>query len=201
MKSVKESNHIHMDESGWKLFALIDKKGNCNSFIWVFVCKDIKVVLFVIWPSRSAAIPCKTLFDMDIEEAKLLESIPFGNKKRITVDKFSSYKKIERFGLVEMSFCWAHQRREFIQAKTKYPKLEKWADTWIEKIAQLYHINNERIKHRPETTSFKKYDKKLRETIDWMSLEINSSTINRQHAHPQQISLMESMKKHWQGLT
>ena len=196
IKSVRESKHIHMDESGWKLFAVIVEKGNCNCFIWVFVCKDIKVVLYVIRPSRSAFVPCKTLFDMDIEEAKLLECIPAGNKKRITVDKFSSYKTLERLGLVEISYCWAHQRREFIQAKTKYPKLKKWADRWIGKIAQIYHINNERIKHNSETTSFKNYDVKLRRAIEWMSSEINQP-----YPHPQQTAIMESMKKHWQGLT
>ena len=196
IKSVRESKHIHMDESGWKLFAVIVEKGNCNCFIWVFVCKDIKVVLYVIRPSRSAFVPCKTLFDMDIEEAKLLECIPAGNKKRITVDKFSSYKTLERLGLVEISYCWAHQRREFIQAKTKYPKLKKWADRWIGKIAQLYHINNERIKHNSETASFKNYDVKLRKAIDLISSEINQP-----YSHPQQTATMESMKKHWQGLT
>jgi len=197
IKSVRESKHIHMDESGWKVFAVIVEKGNCNCFIWVFVCKDIKIVLYVICPSRAAFVPCKTLFDVYyIEEAKLLEHIPAGNKKCITVDKFSSYKTLERLGLVEISYCWAHQRREFIQAKTKYPKLKKWADTWIEKIAQLYHINNERIKHNLETASFKNYDVKLREAIDWMSSEINQP-----YSHPQQTATMESMKKHWQGLT
>jgi len=196
IKSVRESKHIHMDESGWKVFAVIVEKGNCNCFIWVFVCKNIKIVLYVICPSRAAFVPCKTLFDVYyIEEAKLLEHIPAGNKKCITVDKFSSYKTLERLGLVEISYCWAHQRREFIQAKTKYPKLKKWADTWIGKIAQLYHINNERIKHNLETASFKNYDVKLREAIDWMSSEINQP-----YSHPQQTATMESMKKHWQGL-
>jgi transposase len=201
LKSVRESRHIHIDESGWKLFALIDEKGNSNGFIWVFVCRDINVILYVIRPSRTASIPCKTLFDMDIEEAKILESIQVGNKKRITVDKFSSYKTMERLGLVEISYCWVHQRREFVQVKTKEPKLKRWADAWIGKIAQLYHINNERIKHNYQTASFKKYDKKLREAIGRMEQEINSSTINRQCKHPQQQFLIDSMKTHWKGLT
>jgi transposase len=196
IKSVRESKHIHIDESGWKLFAVIDEKGNCNCFIWVFVCKDINVVLYVISPNRSASVPSKTLFDMDIEEAKLLETIPAGNKKRITVDKFSSYKSLERLGLVEITYCWAHQKRDFIVAETKYPQLQQWADTWIEKIGQLYHSNNERIKHDLETESFKIYDKQVREIIDQMNSEINQP-----YSHPQQMSLMESMKKHWQGLT
>ncbi len=142
VKTVRESRHIYIDESGWKLFAIIDEKNNCNGFIWVFVCKEIRAVVYVIRPSRGASVPCETLFDIDIEEARLLEPIPAGYKKRITVDRFSSYKMLERLGLVEITYCWAHQRRDFISVKTKYPQLKKWADIWIEKIAQIYHINN-----------------------------------------------------------
>lgn len=124
VNSVRESRYIHIEESGWKLFVLIDEKGNCNGFIWVFVCKDIRVVVYVIRPGRGASVPCETLFDMDIEEANLLGTIPTGDKKRITVDRFSSYKTLERLGLVEITYCWAHQRRDFIAAKTKYPELK-----------------------------------------------------------------------------
>jgi len=144
----------------------------------------------------EATVACKTLFNMDIEDAKLLETIGVANKKRITVDRFSSYKALERLGLVEITYCWAHQRRDFIVAKTKYPQLQEWADKWIKKIAQLYHVNNERIKHNPETESFKIYDKQIREIINQMS-----SDINQPYPHPHQVSLMESMKKHWHGLT
>ncbi|MGC8804621.1 MAG: IS66 family transposase [Candidatus Ratteibacteria bacterium] len=52
------------------------------------------------------------------------------------------------------------------------------------------------MQHDPEIESFKIYDKQVRETIDQMSFEINQP-----YPHVQQVSLMESMKKHWQGLT
>ncbi len=197
VKSVQESRYIHIDESGWKLFALIGKKGNCNGFIWVYVCKDIRAVVYVIRPGRGASIPCETLFDMDIKEAGLLKSIPaIENKKRITVDRFSSYKTLERLGLVEITYCWAHQRRDFIAAKTKYPELRKWADSWIGKIAELYQINKERIKHNSKTASFKKYDALLREKIAHLKC-----LVNKPYPHLQQVAIAESMKTHWQGLT
>jgi len=53
IKSVRQSKYIHIDESNWKLFIVIDEKGNFNYFIWVFVSKDINVVLYVICASRS----------------------------------------------------------------------------------------------------------------------------------------------------
>lgn len=192
-KSIKEANHIHVDESGWKLFVLLDEKDNSNCFIWVFASKD--AVLFVIRASRGASVPCRTLFDMDIEEAKLLGDVPF-EKKLITVDKFSAYKTLERLELVDRSICWAHERREFIDAGTKYPELSSWSDGWIERIAAIYHLNNERVKCERGSSSFRKYDVELRGKLDGIY-----SLINQDYQHPGQSSVMESMKNHWKGLT
>jgi len=117
-------------------------------------------------------------------------------KKIMNVDKFSSYNMLKGLGLVELAFCWAHQRREFIDLKTKYPELSSWAEEWIERIANLYHINNERIKYSPEDSLFREYDQKLREK----SNEIYS-LINMEYSHPAQTAIMNSMKEHWKGLT
>jgi transposase len=193
MKSLREANHIHMDESGWKLFILLGEKENNNCFIWVFVSKD--VALFAIRPGRGASVPCKTLFDMDIEEIKLLGENPL-EKKLITVDKFSSYKTLERLKLVDRSICWSHERREFIDAGTKYPELSEWSDDWIERIAAIYHLNNERVKRRRGSSSFRKFDMELRGKMDEIYL-----LINQDHKHPGQVSVIESMKNHWVGLT
>ncbi len=193
IKSISEANHIHVDESGWKLFVLLDEKDNSNCFIWVFVSKNVS--LFVIRASRGASVPCKILFDMDIEEAKLLgDMLP--EKKLITVDKFSAYKTLERLKLVDRSICWAHERREFIDAGTKYPELSEWSDGWIERIAAIYHLNNERVKCRRGSSSFREFDMELREKMDEIYL-----LINQDYEHPGQTSIMESMKNHWKGLT
>ena len=48
VRSLRKACHFHADESGWKLFAKVDEKGNYNWFIWVFISKDI--VLFVLHP-------------------------------------------------------------------------------------------------------------------------------------------------------
>ena len=114
----------------------------------------------------------------------------------MNVDKFSSYKMLNRLGLVELAFCWAHQRREFIDLKTKYPETTSWAEQWIERIGNLYYINNERIKCNPEDFLFREYDQKLREK----SNEIYS-LINIEYSHPAQTAIMNSMKEHWKGLT
>jgi len=98
--------------------------------------------------------------------------------------------------LLELAFCWAHQRREFIDLKTKYPELSNWAKEWLERIGSLYYINNERIKYNQQDSLFREYDQKLREKLDEVS-----SLINREYSHPAQTAIMNSMKEHWEGLT
>ena len=111
-RSLREANHWHADESGWHLFVRIDEKGNYNWFIWVYASEDI--VLFVLHPTRSAKVPFKTLFDIDPEEIEMIK-VNLKERKIMSVDKFSSYKMLERLGLVKLAFCWAHQRREFLK--------------------------------------------------------------------------------------
>jgi transposase len=191
IKSSRDSEHVHIDESGWKLFY----KESSNGFVWVFVCPDSDLVLFVIRPGRSAAVPCETLFDMEIEEASVLEDVPT-DRKRITVDKYSAYKRLERLGFVELTHCWAHQRREFRDAGIKYPELTEWADQWVERIGRLYHLNNQRVRREQGTADFEKYNAKLREKIG----EVRALT-HQKYDHQGQKAVIDSMKNHWAGLT
>lgn len=193
---LRSSNQYHADESGWKLFVKIDDKENYNWFMWVFISKEI--VLFVLDPTRSTNVVGKALFNIEKEEMKMLD-MPNNSSERktLTVDKFSSYKKLERLGLVKITYCWSHQRREFIDAKTKYPGVfENWADSWIERIADLYHINNQRIMQEVGSPTFAKYDTQLRVIIDEME-----SLISMEYIHPGQSAVINSMKAHWKGLT
>lgn len=195
-RSLREFNHWHADESGWHLFIKIDNKENYNWFIWAYATKDI--VFFVLHPTRSAKVPLKSLFDIEPEEIKVLQknNVNPENKKMLSVDKFSAYKVLERSGFVELSYCWAHQRREFIDAKIKNPDTACWADEWIERIGNLYHINNQRIKYNSDDVLFKEYDIKLREEISGIY-----ALINMEYDNHRQNTIMKSMREHWKGLT
>jgi len=195
-EELRKAKHLHADESGWRLFAKVDGKGNYKWYIWVFISKDI--VLFVLHPTRSSKVPYKVLFNIDVDDVKKVDKNLFKAKamKWLNVDKFSSYKALKNMGLVELIFCWTHQRREFTNTGIKYPELSDWVEEWVKKIGTLYHINNERIKYNQGDSLFKEYDEKLREKID----EIKS-LINMQYSHPAQADIMNSMKEHWEGLT
>lgn len=79
---------------------------------------------------------------------------------------------------------------------TKYSELSSWVEEWIERIGNLYYINNERIRYNPEDSLFRENEKKLREKLD----EIHS-LINIEYSHPVQTAIMNSMEEHWKGLT
>ncbi|MGC8977395.1 MAG: IS66 family transposase, partial [Candidatus Ratteibacteria bacterium] len=67
------------------------------------------------------SVPLKILFDIEKGEEKFIKEIE--DKKILSVDKFSAYKVLKKMGLVELGYFWAHQRREFINLKTKYPEI------------------------------------------------------------------------------
>ena len=76
----------------------------------------------------------------------------FGSTKGIVVlvcDRYSAYKKLARelAGKVILQWCWAHQRRSFIDCAAGRVRLRRWCQRWIERIAEIYRLNDARLKH------------------------------------------------------
>ncbi|MGI2027161.1 IS66 family transposase [Endozoicomonas acroporae] len=44
-----------------------------------------------------------------------------------------------------LAFCWAHVRRDFIDTSRGDPDLEKWSIAWVDRIARLYYLNEQRL--------------------------------------------------------
>jgi transposase len=80
--------------------------------------------------------------------------------------------------------------------KTTYPETNSWAEEWTERIANLYRLNNERIKYNRQDFLFKEYNQKLRE-----KLQAIYSLINEEYSHSAQTTIMKDMEEHWKGLT
>ncbi len=200
---LRKASHWHADESRWYMFVEIEGKDNHKWMMWCFASEDI--VLFVLDPTRAAKVPCQVLFDMDIEELeKATNGKPlFENKtqvlKILNADRYSAYKRLQRALLLLIAYCWAHVRRDFVDVQTKYPQntqLCLWAQRWIIRIGELYHINNERIKHKPDEPVFIEQHEKLKTALQKMSDEMQ-----KEYELQPQIDVMNSMKEHWEGLT
>ena len=51
------------------------------------------------------------------------------------------------WGLVILAFCWSHVRRDFIECAAGQVKLTRWCQGWIERIAEIYRLNEARLEH------------------------------------------------------
>jgi transposase len=179
------ANHWHADETGWKVFETKEGKANHRWYLWIF--KNTESVVFKISDSRSSSV--------------LMEH--FGESHTggiLNVDRYAAYKVIAKSGLFILAFCWAHVRRDFLNYAKGYPKQEAWGLLWVERIANLYHINNQRIEHKANSKLFLEHDKQLRVAIKEMKKTCDEEMKDRMQL-PSARKLLESLHNHWFGLT
>ena len=124
----------HGDETSWRVQAYREKGRSSRAWLWTSVSPD--AVYFHIDPSRSAEVAMKL----------------FGSTQGIVVlvcDRFSAYRKLARelAGKVILQWCWAHQRRSFIDCAAGRVRLRRWCQRWIERTAKIYRLNDARLEH------------------------------------------------------
>ncbi len=206
---LRTAKHLHADETGWRVFEDVPDKANHRWWLWVFASKPAGVVLFVLDPSRSAKVPKKTLSeqlpaDQSVAEERQLYQIEGqtyilnDNLTVISADRLRVYQAIS--DLIQVAFCWSHQRRDFVDFSKSYakqPLLVAWAESWIEEIGQLYVLNEARLTVRNLPELFQPAQAKLEAAVAAMQ---NRST-TRQGLLLAQQKIMISMERHWSGLT
>lgn len=173
------------DETRWSVFELKGGKKSFRWYLWLFMTKEC--VVHVMDPSRAAQV-------IEDHLGNVHEGI-------LVVDRYSAYKSFaKKHSGIILAFCWAHCRGDFLEAACKYPKLKSWADQWIARIAELYHINNERILHAKNSQAHKEKDDQLRTALCDMKkqagLELQTPRIHYQIA-----CVLTSLQNHWDGLT
>lgn len=125
-KSRKET-HWHIDESRWMVAEKVEGKQSTRWWIWVF--KSASTVFYKLSMSRSAAV--------------LKEHLD-GRDGTISCDRYSAYGKFaeETSGNIDLSYCWAHARRDFISVGKGYPDYKEWADSILQEIGYIYHLHH-----------------------------------------------------------
>ena len=135
---------------------------------------------FVLDPSRSAQVPRKALSEkvaagQTPPEASVVHEIEGDNYvvsadiQTISADRYRVYPAISE--RIRVAFCWAHQRRDFVdleKAYTKQPELITWADEWLDDIAQLYTLNNGRLAVRDQPESWTAAQAELESAVEAM---------------------------------
>ena len=124
----------HADETGWRVQAYRASGRSSRAWLWTSVSAD--AVYYLIDPSRSAEV-AKRLF------ASLKGTVI------LVCDRYSGYKSLARQlnGQVILQWCWAHQRRSFLDCAAGHVRLTRWCRRWIERIARIYRLNEVRLEH------------------------------------------------------
>lgn len=168
-------------------------------YLWVF--HSDSVIYFVLDPSRSADV---------IERA--LAGITCGV---IICDRYSAYKKFARLHPgVLLAFCWAHQRRDFLELANSHPELSGWAMGWVDAIADLYRLNELRLQvpanaqagtppAQPQQLALEPAapaQVALEQAVQAMAARREAELADPTLAEPA-TKVLHSMAAHWSGLT
>ena len=195
-------DRFHNDESGWKVFESIE--GKSNNRWWLWLSRSQSVVYFQIAPGRGTDVPLEHF--KNITHQKII----------VVCDRYSAYKSLaKQLPFIILAFCWAHVRRDFLDAGKKYPELEEWALCWVEKIGRLYHINNLRCKEfdpklpvQWQGALFKKQHGQLIEKMDAMAAQRDEflkthdpDDSDTTVLTKSKIKILMSLQTHWEGLS
>ena len=207
---------FHCDETRWEVFVALAGKVGHRWFLWL--TRSPSVIFYSLDPSRSAAVPGAHFAGLQ------------GARAIIVCDRYSAYKKLARLAeTILLAFCWAHVRRDFLEAGRGFPELEAWALEWKARIGELYHLNHQRLAHwAPERSladqseAFQRAQRVLAAALEAVQAEAKrlaapepKSTAARQESSPpvaagesplskpartEQRKITRSLLDHWPGL-
>ena len=156
---------FHNDETRWEVFVELEGKVGTRWYLWV-TC-SASVIFYCLDPSRSAAVPGAHFAGLEHDQVI------------IVCDRYSAYKKLARLAdNILLAFCWAHVRRDFLEAGRALAELEPWALEGKERIGTLYHLNGLRLEQwnpeRPlseQSEAFQEHHEALHQVLQLMHEE------------------------------
>jgi transposase len=175
----------HADETRWAVFVDVLGKVGHRWYMWVF--QSCSVVHYVLDKSRAAEVIIAELAGVD-------EGI-------ISCDRYSGYKRFARLNPgVVLAFCWAHQRRDFLDLANSYPEHAEWALQWVDRIGHLYHLNRLRLKVLTDSLERVSAQWVLEQAVQQMATDCALGVANCE-LFPPAAKVLQSMTAHWAGLT
>jgi transposase len=176
----------HGDETRWQVFATVEGKVGFRWYLWVF--HSAAVVVFVLAQGRAHDVPEEHL-------GPRAEGI-------LVVDRYKAYQAIDQVkqGLIVLAFCWAHVRRDFLAVARTWPDQEGWALGWVERIGQIYRLNDERLVVRQEPAAFAAADARLRAAVTALEAQGKAALAEPSLPAARQ-KVLASLGDHWSGLT
>jgi len=182
----QQQRHWHGDETRWQVFATVEGKVGYLWYLWLVLSDEVAV--FALAAGRAHDVPEGLLG----EEARGL----------FNADRYAAYPAMRQVkeGQVTLALCWAHQRRDFIAAERGQPELRQWASAWLDRIAELYRLNDARLRvWQKDALAFAQADGQLRAAL----AEVAAASA-REQAQPQLPpacrKVLESLDTYWDGL-
>jgi transposase len=176
----------HADETRWLVFASTEGQVGYRWYLWLF--QSAEAVVFVLAAGRAHDVP-------EEHFAPVSSGI-------LVVDRFSAYKAMDQVksGHIILAFCWAHQRRDFVELARSWPEQQSWASAWLERIGELYARNARRLELREDSEGFEQRDRDVRAAVDQMEQQAKTE-LAAPELHPACRRVLESLGEHWTGLT
>ena len=198
---------FYNDETRWEVFVEVEGKIGHRWYLWM--TRSQSVICFILDPSRSAGVPGAHFAGLQKERVI------------IVCDRYSAYKKLARLAdAILLAFCWAHVRRDFLDAGRSYKELESWTLDWKARIGELYHRNHLRLEHwdsecslDQQSETFNHYHQAVQEILHGMRQEaarlstedgepLDEATLALSYsARKQQRKVCKSLLNHDAGLT
>jgi len=170
------------DETTWRVFG----SGKKTWWFWVVASSD--AVVHLLDESRSKKVP---------------QEFFAGSVGTLMTDRLASYKSLP--SSIKKAWCWVHVRRDFLKIFNGVKKLKKWSKSWLKKIAKLFVLTHNRfVAWQKESDISPKYsstDRALREHVKEMQASFEQELTTPNALSKQQLTVLNSLKRHWQGLT
>jgi transposase len=206
--AAQQERQFLMDETRWEVFVVVEGKGSHRWWLWVVVTPKAKI--YILAPSRGADVP-KEFFGY--QPGSCAVERPF-----LMADRWSSYKVL--IDWLILAFCWSHVRRDFLEGQAAAQEEQiQWAQRWIDRIAQLYQLNQKRLElgrdlqGTPLPAPFIRMDpaRMVQPAYLQAQQELEAAVAAFKQQWEQELAdpklpvrrrkILASLKEHWQGLT
>jgi transposase len=182
---------FHADETGWKVFEDIDNKASNRWYLWT--TQSPSVVHYRMAPGRDAGVPLDHFSELAGGQFPVY----------LVCDRYSAYKKLAKeLPVITLAFCWAHQRRDFLEAARRWPDLTAWMFEWVEAIGELYHLNKLRLLHWEEgkplgrqSRDFQRHHRALRKQLSQLKVR-SQAYLQQEGLHEAQRAVLTRLNNH-----
>ena len=178
----RTAHHWKMDETRWLVFEEVQGKVGYRWWLWVVITDD--TVVFLLEPTRSAQV--------------LRDHLGEHPEGIINADRYSVYQALGVH--IQVAFCWAHVRRDFIRIRDGYRRLHGWGQAWVTRINELFTLNDQRLAVRSDPEAFQDQDQALQDAIDAVANQRDRELADPNLPKPARKAL-DSLRRHWEGCT